>query len=102
MADKSGSGIEPIGLDVFGKACVSAGIVKTLTELVKLHPPPRSYPKEVHMTQYAALASLRHLLAATNATDRHTLIDQMLAYGMYDVLMEVSTFNRPSPRTHFT
>lgn len=101
MAGRSGLGVGPTGLDIFGRACLSADIVKTFAKLIKLHPPPRSYRKEIYMTQYAAFASLRHLLAASKGIDRRILVDQMVAHGMYDVLTEVSTFNPASSRTHF-
>ncbi|KAL4076218.1 hypothetical protein V8B97DRAFT_1923525 [Scleroderma yunnanense] len=76
------------GLDVFGKACVSAGIVKTTSELVKLRPSSTSYPKEIYVAQYKALASLDHLFVAGNVVERDALIDQFLLHDVYSVLMQ--------------
>lgn len=89
-------GTKGIGLDIFGKTCVSAGIVKTISELVKLNFPSRSCPKEMYMAQYKALVSLYHLFAAASAVEKRTLIDQFLSHGVYRVLMQVSAFNSAS------
>ena len=79
------------GLDAFGKACLSAGIVKTTTEFMKLHPPSTSYPKEIYMAQYKTLSFLYHLFVAGGLMERATLIDQILTHGVIGVLLQVST-----------
>ncbi|KAL4078893.1 hypothetical protein V8B97DRAFT_1881362, partial [Scleroderma yunnanense] len=79
---------EAIGLDVFGKACLSAGIEKTMSELVKLHRPSTSHPKEIYITQYNALASLHHLFMAGTSDERSIIVNQHLSHGVVDALMQ--------------
>lgn len=80
-----------IGLDGFGKACVSAGIVKTTSEFVKLYPPSTSLSKEIYMAQYKTLSFLYYLFVAGAVMERATLVDQILSHGVVGVLLHVST-----------
>jgi len=74
-----------IGFHVFGKACVSARIVKTISKLVKLHPPSTSYPKGVYMTQY------RHSLVSIIFSCRVLWSNESLSHDVTGILMEVTT-----------
>ncbi|KAL4069126.1 hypothetical protein J3A83DRAFT_4095262 [Scleroderma citrinum] len=78
----------PIGLDVFGKTCLSAGIVKTLSELIKLHRPSISCPKEISMAQYNAIVSLHHLFVTSCPDERATIVNQFLSHDVVGVLMK--------------
>ena len=88
------------GLDAFGKACVSAGFVKTAAELMKLYPPSHPYQQKVYMVQYMVLSSLGHLFVGASTVEQGTVIDQLLSHGVYGFLMQVSTFNPTGQWTH--
>ena len=73
---------------------MSAGIVKTMSELVKLYPQSREYPKETYMTQYNALASPCYLYyAAASTVEQCPLIDQFLAHDVYGAIVQVSALS---------
>lgn len=68
---------------------VSADIVKMVPELVKPYSDSTSYPKEIYMIQYKALACLHHLFVGGNVVEQSTLISQFLTHGIFDILMQV-------------
>lgn len=67
-----------LGLDDFGKACVSAGVVMTVAGFVSRPQPPTVHFREYQLAQQNALASLYHICVGCDSTERITVTDQIL------------------------
>ncbi|KAI6119216.1 hypothetical protein EV401DRAFT_1963372 [Pisolithus croceorrhizus] len=77
------------GLDDFGKACVSAGMVMTVAGFVSRPQPPTVHFREYQLAQQNALASLYHICVGCDSTERITVAEQILTGGVTARLMPI-------------
>lgn len=77
------------GLDAFGKACVSAGLVMTVSAFVSRPPPSAAQFKEFQLAQQNALASLYHICVGVDSAERIDVEDQILTLGVTARLMPI-------------
>ncbi|KAI6042029.1 hypothetical protein EDC04DRAFT_3059043 [Pisolithus marmoratus] len=75
------------GLDDFGKACVRAGVVMTVSSFASRPQPPTVPFREYQLAQQSALASLYHICVGCDSTERITITDQILTGGVTVRLM---------------
>ncbi|KAF9239310.1 hypothetical protein BU15DRAFT_46822 [Melanogaster broomeanus] len=76
------------GFSEFGKACLKAGIVKTMLELATLHVYTTAYPKERYIAQYNGMESLMELMGTGNLAERRVLLEEMLRHRAVDVFID--------------